>query len=256
MSGGMQAGFAEALTAADRKPPPGLRTWNGSDPGQRFAVYRNNVAVSLIEALAVAFPVVRELVGSEFFAGLARAFAMAHPPRSAVMSEYGEDFAAFIEGFAPARSTPYLADVARLERARVRAYHAADAEVMGAAGFAAIAPEELASTRLTLHPSATVLTSPFAIVSLWSAHQELLDIAKVDPDEGEAALVVRPDLDVLVLRLTAGMAAALQAAGRGATLGEVVMLALEADQAFDPAAFFQVLITFGAVSALATGGVR
>ena len=58
-----QHAFAEALLAADAACPPGLTTWNGSAPEKRFAIYRNNVVVSLIDALADSFPVTQELVG-------------------------------------------------------------------------------------------------------------------------------------------------------------------------------------------------
>ena len=43
--------FAAALLDPGLPPPEGLITWNGSDPVRRFAVYRNNVIVSLVDAL-------------------------------------------------------------------------------------------------------------------------------------------------------------------------------------------------------------
>ncbi|MEO8121927.1 MAG: DNA-binding domain-containing protein, partial [Rhodoferax sp.] len=70
-----QTAFANALLNAELPCPSGLKTWNGSDPGTRFAVYRNNVMVSLIDALADTYPVVQELVGEEFFRAMARVFA-------------------------------------------------------------------------------------------------------------------------------------------------------------------------------------
>ena len=51
-----QAAFAQALLDPDLPCPSGLCTWNGSDPARRFAVYRNNVVVSLIDALADIVP--------------------------------------------------------------------------------------------------------------------------------------------------------------------------------------------------------
>jgi len=44
--------------------------------------------------------------------------------RAAALAEYGDGFADFLAGFAPAQSLPYLADVARLEWAINAAYHA------------------------------------------------------------------------------------------------------------------------------------
>lgn len=45
-----------ALLDPEHEIPAALITWNGSDPAQRFAVYRNNVTVSLLEAIADTFP--------------------------------------------------------------------------------------------------------------------------------------------------------------------------------------------------------
>jgi hypothetical protein len=177
----MPAAFAEALLAREFNCPPGLKTWNGSDPARRFAIYRNNVIVSLVDALADTYPVVQAMVGIEFFRAMAREFVFVRPPASPVLAHYGAGFAEFIAGFPPAASLPYLPDLARLELMRVEVYHAADDT-----------------------PALRVLQSRHAVASLWAAHQ-VEDInaalAQVDPANAEIALVLRSGLDVLVLRI-------------------------------------------------------
>ena len=126
----IQQAFALALLAPDANCPEGVFSSNGAEPASRFAVYRNNVHSALINALAAAYPVARQLVGEEFFRAMAGLYVQAHPPISPLISEYGSTFADFIQAFEPASSVPYLADVARLERLRVRAYHAADCQVL------------------------------------------------------------------------------------------------------------------------------
>jgi hypothetical protein len=121
--------FAKALLAPGQPCPEGLFSHNGADPASRFAVYRNNVHSSLISALADGYPVTRQLVGDGFFRAMAGLYVQAYPPTSPLLNEYGSDLAAFIQGFAPAASVPYLADVARLEHLRINAYHAADTPV-------------------------------------------------------------------------------------------------------------------------------
>lgn len=59
--------FANALLAPDAPCPAGLFSSNGADPASRFAVYRNNVHSSLINALAAGYPVTLQLVGEAFF---------------------------------------------------------------------------------------------------------------------------------------------------------------------------------------------
>ncbi|MBD2840455.1 putative DNA-binding domain-containing protein [Pseudomonas sp. JM0905a] len=247
----MNAGtFAHALLDPEQPCPPGLRAWNGSDPTQRFAIYRNNVLASLINALADTFPVVRQLVGDEFFTGMARLHVQATPPRSPLLAFYGEDFPAFIGAFPPAAGLPYLADVARLELAQVRAYHAADLPAVDTARLAAVLsdPECLPGMQLCLHPSVEVVSSDYAIASLWAAHQGLLDLAEVNPGQAECALVLRHGLEVEVSRIGTGTAAFIQALTAGIPLGAAVGAALAIDDGFDPGSTLARLLAGGAIT--------
>lgn len=230
-----QTVFASALLNPELPCPPGLRTWNGSDPATRFAVYRNNVVVSLIDALADTYPVVQALVGEEFFRAMAGVFARANPPRSRVMAYYGDSFAEFIAAFAPAASVPYLADVARLEMARVLAYHAADAEPVATDVLhAALAdPQQLVALRLVLHPSVQVITSKFAVLSIWAAHQDATCASPMDPDVTQAALVYRNALAVDSQELATGAAVFVSGLQSGQTLLDVADAASTSDAEFD-----------------------
>lgn len=247
--------FRAALLDPQAPLPPGVTSWNGSDPAQRFAVYRNNVTLSLIEAIEAGFPIVRTMVGEDFFRETARVFLRAEPPTSPLLMHYGEGFPAFLARFEPAASLPYLPDLARLELLRRRAFHAADAEPLAPDAFAALTPEQLPTLRLRLHPSLAVLASPFAIHALWAAHQGTLAIETVDPDQPEEVLVLRPAFTVLTLPLPPGGAGFFAALQSGATLG---VAALEAGKTpgFDLAACMNVLVTQGGATALIPEGTR
>jgi hypothetical protein len=243
--------FAQALLDPQQPCPPGLRSWNGSDPAARFAVHRNNAVSSLVEALADTFPVTRELVGDEFFAAMARLFVMGAPPRSPVLALYGGDFPDFALGFAPARSVPYLADVARLEVQRIRAFHEADAPVLSADNLTRhlLDPQVLPASRVKFHPSAAVLISRFAIVDLWAAHQDAGEIGEVDPEQPQSALVLRQQDDVVVIAIGQGSALFFQHLMGGATLGEASAAAMVRADGFDLATSLGILICHGALSA-------
>lgn len=196
--------FAKPLLNPELPAPTGLKTWNGSDPAARYAVYRNNVVISLIDALADAFPVVQQLVGADFFHVMAREYARQHPPTSPVMAFYGQGFPDFITDFEAAASLPYLTDVARLEWAYVCAFHAADADDFPAQTLVELLnqPERLAVTRLAFASTVHLIRSPHAVVSIWRAHQLEGDWSSVDPARVESALVVRPELTVQVIPLS------------------------------------------------------
>lgn len=244
--------FAEALLAAEPVCPPGLTTWNGSAPDKRFAVYRNNVIVSLIDALADSFPVTRELVGEEFFRAVARGFVRAAPPRSPVLAWYGAGFADFIAAFPAAAGLPYLADVARLEMLRVQAWHAADAEAMTAEDIGRLlaAAESLPQTRFALHPALRLLRSPYAVVSLWSAHQAespAQALAAVDPERAETALLWREGLDIAIATIADDAAEFIARLQQGAAFGEAAAQAQAAAAGFDLTATLGLLIRIGAL---------
>jgi Putative DNA-binding domain len=250
-----QSAFAAALLSPDLPCPGGLTSWNGSDPEVRFAIYRNNVMVSLIDALADTFPVVQALVGEEFFRAMAQVFAQANPPRSRLMIYYGDSFADFVASFPPAAPVPYLADVARLEMARVRAYHAADvAPIQTEALQAALAdPGQLLSLRLLVHPSVQVVESPFAVVSLWAAHQGALCMTSVDPDVAQAALVFRHGLDVDTLELSAADAQFVVALQTGHSLLDAAGAASNSDAEFDLSHALALLLRWQLITHITTG---
>src|SRR5262252_3900024 len=144
----IQDAFATALLDRTLPVPRSLSGSARRRADRRFAVYRNNVAVGLVSALAARFPVVKRLVGDEFFRAMAHAYASVELPRSPLMMYYGETFPVFIEEFAPAAPIPYLADIARIEMARGLAYHAADATPLDPRAFAAVPTDQLASLRM------------------------------------------------------------------------------------------------------------
>ena len=109
------ASFGRALLDPQMATPDGLTGPDGETAPKRFNVYRNNVIVSLCEALGESFPAVKALLGEEYFRALAQAFVTAHPPVSPVLIWYGAGFADFLDVFPPLKAYPYLGDVARLE---------------------------------------------------------------------------------------------------------------------------------------------
>ncbi len=176
--------FAAALFGT--APPAGLTT----DPS-RFAVYRNNVHVALIRALQARFPVTEAVTGAEFFRAMARAYLRQHPPVSPVLHLWGESFPDFAATFPGAETLPWLPDLARLEAAWTRAYHAADAPPLQLADLAT-----LTSPVLHPHPALQLVVSDWPVGTIWAAHS---GGPRVTEAQGaEVILVTRPGLQVQV----------------------------------------------------------
>ena len=147
-----QAAFAAALLHADLPIPDNITTARGAPDAARFAVYRNNVFVSLTKALAQRFPVTERLVGAEFFAAMARPSPRTTSPPRPLLMELWRGLSRLCRSFGPAARLPYLPDVARIEAACTRAYHAADAVPLDLADLAGIVPERPSWSRLVRTP--------------------------------------------------------------------------------------------------------
>jgi len=202
-----------------------------------FAVHVHNVQASLRSALESTYPVTRLLVGAGFFATMADQFVLAQPPSLGWLSAYGGEFAGFIARYPPAGGLGYLADVARLEWARVRAANNADSPGLDLQALTSLAPDVLEELRLSLHPAASLIFSDFPVFDIWRAHQQPdADLfADLDLSAGpQHALVVRAAaLEVGVAVLSAGDAALMKAASEHACFGAACQAALGAEADYD-----------------------
>jgi len=244
-----QAAFAAALLDPRRPAPEGVTGPAGGPNARRFAVYRNNVTVSLIEALRAAFPAVETIIGDELFRHVAREYARAHPPRSPVLLAYGDGFADFLAQFEPTRRRTYLAAVARLERLRLAAFHAADADPLDPAALAAMPPEALGAVSFGRHPAAAVLRADVPVVTVWSMNAGLRSPAPVDFSQKEDALVTRPRHEVEIRHLRPGGAIFLASLLAGAALGQAAEAAFAYVPGFDLAANLADALAAGAFTA-------
>jgi hypothetical protein len=216
--------WAVALLDPDQDVPQGLLTWNASSASQRVGVHRNNVMVSLVDALASTFAVTQQLVGEPFFRAMAQLYVRQHPPRTPVLGHYGDDFAEFVAQFPPAASVPYLADVARLEFLRLQTLHAADAQPMLTEEAQAWLDdaEQLAQVICTLAPGVQPFHSVHAALSVWAAHQpdSGLTLEEVDVAQPESGLIFRSEWDVMVLQTGADTARFVAHLQNGYPLGD------------------------------------
>lgn len=244
-----QTEFRAAILNPDLAVPAGLVDPQGRPAGRRFSVYRNNVTVSLTEALRQAFPVVRALVGDDFFTAMAREHLRAHPPTSPMMMFYGGDMPEFLASFPPVRHLGYLPDVARLELAMRCSYHAADAAPLPPEALQ-IAPDVLMGVTLQFAPAVQLLRSDWPIHSIWMANARQGTPPKATV--AEDVLIVRRDFDpdpMLLPKGAAGFVAALMA---GQTFGA----AFEVAGSLDLTATLGILLNGDAIVGINSGDAR
>lgn len=244
------AAFAAGLLNPERAVPDVVAGPRGKAAMRRYGIYRNNATVSLIDALGAVYPATQRITGSEFFRAMARFHVRETPPSSPLLFEYGRGFPDFIAGYEYARSMPWLADVARIERAWLDAYHAADAEPLAPELVASVPPERLAETAMAPHPATRIVRSSYPAVSIFAANRANGPVGRITATDAEDALLTRPALEVIVRTIPPGGAVFLTHLVMGEPLGAAAAAALAASPAFDLAANIAGMLHTGAFTAI------
>lgn len=244
--GAYAAGFVPPLLDPERPAPPAVAGPGGKRAAKRYAVYCNNVTVSLIETLAATYPATKRITGDDFFRAMARTHIRTSPPTSPLLFEYGRDFPGFVARYEHARAMPWLADVARIERAWLDAYHAADVAPLTPDALAGIPADRLPEVALVPHPATRTVRSAFPAVTIFAANRSEGPVGRIDVTAPEDALITRPKLDVMVRRLPPGGAVFLARLIAGEQLGTAVAAALADAPAFDLAANIRGMVDAGA----------
>lgn len=229
-----QEDFIAALRDSERGLPSGIAD------DRRFNVYRNNVMVSLMEALEDGFPLVQKLVGADFFRALARQFCTEYLPTSPVILWYGAEFGDFLESFPPAQQIPYLADMARLEYAERRSLHAADT---GWFRPESLEPAELLDLRITLHPSVHWLHSGYPLFDIWYRTRQ--DDHHPIGAEAQDIVIHRPGHAPLLSLLPRGGCLFLERLRHGDSFARAAESALDVSPEAEPTVLFPLGLQLG-----------
>jgi hypothetical protein len=245
--------FAQGLTDPARATPADVVAPRGKRAIMRYNVYRNNVTVSLINALADTYPAVQRITGVEFFRAMARFHVRATPPISPLLFEYGRDFPAFIERYEHARDMPWLADTARIERAWLDAYHAADVPPMSPDVLAAVPSDRLGDLVFTTHPATRIMRSAYPAVAIFAMNRVEGPVTPLQSNVAEDALITRPEMEVAVRLLPPGGAAFLMCLIDGGTLGAAAATAFAETPSFDLPANIAGMIEVGVFTKIHLG---
>ncbi|MEP2639791.1 MULTISPECIES: DNA-binding domain-containing protein [Rhodobacterales] len=240
-----QTSFRQAVLDPSQAVPDGLIDGADGPAGRRFSVYRNNVVVSLTEALRTAFPLVHKLLGGATFGQLAAIFVRAHPPASPMMMHYGAALPDFLAGFAPLAQIGYLADCARLDLALRSSYHASDCAPLSAEKLQCD-PEDLMQLQLALAPATQIIRSSWPLYDIWKMNT--VEGAPKPRAVAQNVLITRPNFDPTPHLLPPGGATWLEQLHKGYPLGEATETAQMATPDFDLTQTLSVALHTGALT--------
>lgn len=129
-----------------------------------LGIYTRMYESRLHDTLAADYPKVRTVLGDDGFAEMVMHYLEAHPPRSYTLRDAGLE----LPGFLAATTATSVAELARLERARIEAFDAPDASPLCEDEVVAL-DLGLPELELRLVPSSVVITLAWAVDDMWSA---------------------------------------------------------------------------------------
>jgi len=244
----VQRQFAAGLFGEQRLPEQGLLQAAGIAPALRLGIYTNNHRQGVRGALALMYPVIERLVGSEYFRDLADEYRPQHPSTRGDLHHLGFAFPTFLGERFGGGEYAYLADVAALEWAIEDARRAALVEALTPDALRDVPAEQYDALHFNFHPGARLIRSRFPIRRIWLANQagvESVDTVRLD--EGDDWLLVRalPDEIALASLDEAGYLFARELE-QGVSLGEAAERALALDAVFDLGAALRRLFALAA----------
>jgi hypothetical protein len=216
------------------------------DAAGALDVYRRGYIARLTEQLGETYASVWRVLGDDGFFDLCRAYIAAHPSSSYNLSDYGRDFAAYIE-LAPSRPSlpPFLAELARLELAMHDLFHAHAHVPLDAASLASIG--DLAGVRFRFGSAVRLIACEYAVYEVYR-HRNDEEEPDLDVNRAQYMLLFRDGSDVRAREVGAAAFAGLEALANGAAVEEAIDAALARDPAFGPAEaaeLFGVVVSCG-----------
>ena len=214
-----------------------------------FNVYRNGYYRSAIGTLVSNYPAVLALLGEDYFRFLAKQYVNEFPPSVGTLVGYGGEFASFLAAHNDRARLPYLSDIARLDRAWLNVYFAADTAPITADEVAALAGRVggIDSQQLNLCAATAIVSLDYAVALIWQKLKEsgyLSAVIKISK-KPEYALIWRQNSTVLIRSLPSAEFAFLTGLNAGLNLGKAAEIAVVEDEDFNLAELFSKVITAG-----------
>ncbi len=240
------SGVAEGLAAEHELGAGGLDTIVLGDDRlsseARVDIYANMYFYRILDALKEDFPATLAVLGDENFHNLVTGYILEHPPTEPSITHSGSHLADYLRDHPMRASAPFVADLAKLERATVEVFLGPDAATLDPESLRAVAVEDWPTMKLKLHPSAQILALDWQVSDLLRAVEEH---RPWNPPTQDAikTLVWRANARVSHRDLDPAEANALEAAAHSTTFAEICDIVAATTPNQDPIATMNQLLS-------------
>ncbi len=135
----------------------------------RIDIYAKAYSCRLLDCLREEFPATLAVVGPDNFAALVRDYLLHYPPSEPSINHAGRYLAEYLRNHRLVRQWPFIAELARLERAILDVFHAADAPTLSVEGLRMIPPQRWPELELRAHPAVKIVHGEWRVADVLSA---------------------------------------------------------------------------------------
>jgi hypothetical protein len=155
---------------------------------ERVGIYADSYFYRLLECLGEDFPATQSVLGTDNFAALVKGYLLEHPPIEPSILYAGLYLADFLNDHPLAERWPFIADLARLERAVLDVFHAADSPPLRIEALQTVPSEKWPALKLRTHPAVDIVHSEWRIADLLHSVEQGREWT--DPKYKEASVLV------------------------------------------------------------------
>jgi Putative DNA-binding domain len=217
-----------------------IRSNRGLGGDERIDIYANAYFYRLLECLKEEYPATLTVTGSNDFASLTRDYLVWRPPSEPSIFYAGCYLADFLRNHSPSKY-PFLAELARLERATLESFHAPDVSILSDEAMRAIPAEQWPTIELRCHPGVEILRGEWRVSEVLSAIERGEKWAEPVRETNEI-IVWRRGISVHYRILEVAETAALALVKKGASFAALSEVIATANPSSDPVALIGQLL--------------
>lgn len=163
-------------------------------------IYQNNFFATHIDSLKNSYSKTLAILGDEAFTQTARDYIRSQAPEGESIQNYGASFNTFIKNYSNTKNLLYLSDLAKLEYTLNLSYYGENTPHLTASTFALEQKKDPVLSKIGLHPSCHLLSSPYPLEKIISLTE--LDCLHIESKKQFYFLVLRINFTPQVMKIS------------------------------------------------------
>jgi hypothetical protein len=192
----------------------------GLSANERIGIYTNAFFFRLLDCFAEDYPATLAVVGIDEFTAIVKEYLLVYPSTEPSIFYADYYLPDFLAAHRSAGSWPFIADLARLERAILDSFIAADASPLGVDALRALPSNEWPGLALQTHPAVAIVRGEWRVAAILRAIEDGQEW-QISANEQARTLVWRQNSQVYYRDLGLAESQALEALSQGTSFSSI-----------------------------------